>query len=147
MFVHPDILLTVPLKLVFLVLLVVTLAHQPLLAKDALLLSFFKELFANLSAMMVSPPLDPFVKDAPVDVKDVLKISSATIAKMDSSHTKENATPSALLELLETDQLETGSALLATLPARLASTTPHSVPVASTDKDISRPQLSHNHVF
>lgn len=140
----PDISWTVPPRAASLVPTDVILAHHPLLARAVLLLSSFKEPLVSLPAMMASLPLDQFVKVAQLDAKNAPKISSVTIVLMDSMPTRATVTLSAQEEPSETSQLETGSVLPATLPAKLASTTLHSAPAASTDKDTSRPQLSHN---
>ena len=140
----PDITSTVPPKAVFLVLQDAIPALHQLSARAALLPSSFKDPSVNLSAMMVSLLLDQFVKAAQLDVKSALRTVFATTVLTDSTATRVTATQSAPEEPSETSQLETGSVLLATLPARPASTTPHSAPVVSMVKDISRPQPSHN---
>ena len=113
----------------------------PITVRAASILSSSREMSARPPAMMASQQLDQFARVAQLDASDALKISSATIAPMDSTHTRENATQSAQLEPLETKPPELGLVLPATLPVRLASITPHSVPAVSTEKDIFRPQL------
>ena len=92
----------------------------PIIVKVVSILLFFKEINVKLVVIMVSLILEMFVKDVLQDVLSVLKILSATIVLITSTCIKENVTLSVLLEPLEIDQAETGSVLLATLPAKLA---------------------------
>lgn len=64
---------------------------------------------------------------------------------MASMPTEACAIPSALLEPLEIDPLETGSAHLAMILVKPASTILPIVQAASMEKDIFKPHQSHNH--
>ena len=106
--------------LVKLVLMDVMNVLQLLIVKDVLLLSFSKEPLAKSAVMMDLLPSVMFVKDAQLDVLNVLKILSAIIVLITSICIRVNATLSALLELLEIDQVEIGFVHLAIPLARLA---------------------------
>ena len=109
------------LENVFLVPLDVTNVKElQITVKVVLLLFFFKEILVKSAAMMDLLPSVMFVKDAHQDVLSVLKILSAIIALITSICTRVNATLSALLELLEINQVEIGFAPLAILLVRLA---------------------------
>jgi hypothetical protein len=110
----------------------------------ALLPSFFRAASVRLPATMALLLSEMSAKAAPAAARDALRTSSATTVLTASTCTREAATQSALLVPSETNHQETGSALLAMLLARHASTTPHTALAASTDRDTFRPPQSPN---
>jgi hypothetical protein len=105
--------------IVFLVLQAAKPAHQAQTVLNVLILSFFKDQSARLTVMMVSPPLDQFVWDAPRDVFSALKTSFVSTVLMDSICTMVIAMIFAQLELSEIVLEPTGTVFLAIHLARL----------------------------
>ena len=111
-------------------------------APTASVLLSYKELSVKPPATLVSLLLDQSVRAVPLDAFSALKTSSASTALMVSTCTMALATLSAPPEPSETVLRPTGTASLAILLARPASTIPLTAQAAKMERDTSRPQLS-----
>jgi hypothetical protein len=121
-------------------------APQPPSATAASVLLSSKAVLAKPAATTDSLHLDHLVLAVLSVVSNVPRTWSATTVLTTTTNTMGDATPSALLELLVIRPEATGSVLLATHLARLASITPHTAPAVLTEWATFKPQLSNSHV-
>lgn len=92
--------------------------HQTLFVLNAYPLYFYKAMSVKLLVIMDLHHLETNVLAAQLDVFNAHKISIAIIVLIICLYTKEAVLISALLELLEINQLEIGNAFLAILHAK-----------------------------
>ena len=132
------------LETVYLVLVDAIFVQLLILVLNAVLLYFYKVVYAKELVTTDLHHLETNVLVAPLDAFNALKILSAIIVLTINISTKVVASMSVLLVPSAIDQLEIGNVFLATLLAKHVWIIHHIVQVVRMEKDIYKPQLCNN---